>query len=113
MKRVACVLLAIATAMGCSGSSVEDRARAAAEQVRQSINDVDGPALEQKLDPQLVREIQQRLQQRKEYMGDVTGEFDSVTLNALQAFQRSVGLPDDGFVDQRTLAALREPPPGS
>jgi len=103
------VLLALATA-ACSGPSVEDRTRAAAEEVRQSISDVDGPALEQKVEPQLVKEIQQLLQERKEYFGEINGEFDAVTLNALQAFQRSAGLRDDGFVNERTLAALRARP---
>jgi peptidoglycan hydrolase-like protein with peptidoglycan-binding domain len=42
-----------------------------------------------------------------EYLGEVNGKLDSVTVNAIQAFQRSRGLRDDGLLDERTKRELR------
>jgi peptidoglycan hydrolase-like protein with peptidoglycan-binding domain len=101
------LLLSVAVAPACSRDSAADRAREAAEEIRQSIPNVDATALAQKAEAKTVREVQERLTQLKEYMGEINGDLDSVTVHAIQAFQRSAGLRDDGILDQETLDRLR------
>ena len=72
----------------CDTPSVEDRARAAAADIQASIQDYDGPALQQEVEEAVVREIQENLSKLKEYMDEVDGEIDPVLINAIQAFQR-------------------------
>jgi len=91
----------------CSGKGAADRAREAAEEVRRSIPNVDATAVAQKADPGTVKEVQAILRGLHEYMGEINGELDAVTVHSIQAFQRSAGLPDDGILDGRTLARLR------
>lgn len=91
----------------CNGQAANERARQAAEKIRESLADLDESALSQDVSPATVRRVQEWLRTVNEYQGAVTGELDSVTLNAIEAFQRSAGLRDDGFLDEATLAALR------
>jgi peptidoglycan hydrolase-like protein with peptidoglycan-binding domain len=51
--------------------------------------------------------VQQNLTTINEYKGEVNGKLDSVTVNAIQAFQRDAGLIDDGIIDQRTRSKLQ------
>ncbi len=102
---VACALSV--GALGCQGDT-EARAREAAEKIKASIPDVQARALAQKVSEEEVREAQQALQVVKEYMGEVNGELDAITVNAIQAFQRSRGLRDDGILDDRTKRELRK-----
>ena len=37
---------------------------------------------------------------------EANGKLDSVTINAIQAFQRSAGLKDDGIIDAHTREKL-------
>jgi murein L,D-transpeptidase YcbB/YkuD len=107
-------LLPVLILGGCSKEQAEQRARQAAEKMKESIPDVDGRALAQEVDPEVVREAQKALIVVKEYQGEANGELDSVTVNAIQAFQRSRGIRDDGILDDRTLRLLREAlPPGA
>lgn len=93
---------------GCSGPSVEERAREAAEQMRESLGpDVEELAAGQSVEPEVVKELQENLAAIHEYQGEISGKLDSVTVNAIQAFQRSVGLQDNGIVDARTRERLR------
>ncbi len=73
---------------GCSGPDVEARARAVAADIEASIQDYDTPALEQEIDPAIVKEVQTHLTALKQYMGEINGEIDPVLINAIQAFQR-------------------------
>ncbi len=68
--------------------------------------DVEAIALEQKADPATVTEVQRNLTAISEYQGEITGKLDSVTVNAIQAFQRSAGLQDNGIIDATTRAKL-------
>lgn len=95
----------------CGGQNMESRARAAGDDVARSIRGSDDNALAQQADSTLVREVQAKLRDLDEYLGPLDGQLDPVTLNALQSFQRSQGLPDDGMLDATTLARLRTAAP--
>jgi len=103
-------LLAVAallTAAGCSQEDAERRAREAADKVMESIPDVHARAAEQDAAPEDVRLAQRALTAVHEYQGEIHGELDRVTINAIQAFQRTHGLRDDGILAGRTMALLR------
>jgi peptidoglycan hydrolase-like protein with peptidoglycan-binding domain len=51
--------------------------------------------------------VQENLTAIHEYQGEISGKFDSVTVNAIQAFQRASGLEDNGIVDARTRERLQ------
>lgn len=107
MRRPAIMLLfAVLGVCGCS-TDTEARARQAAEKIKQSIPDVEAKALAQPVTAEQVKEAQQALQISKEYLGELDGKLDSVTVNAIEAFQRSRGLRDDGLLDERTNRELR------
>lgn len=97
-----------ALSAGCSRSSVEERARETAEKIQRSIVDVEAVALQQKADPAVISEVQRNLTAVNEYQGEVNGQLDSVTVNAIQAFQRSAGLKDDGIITETTREKLAE-----
>ena len=99
-------LLTSLAAAGCSHKTVEERARETAEKMQKSMVDVEGIALEQKADPAVVSEVQRNLTTIKEYQGEIDGKIDSVTVNAIQSFQRSASLPDDGIITQATRQKL-------
>ena len=117
MPRVALPCLAAALALlcaaGCSKQSVEDRAREQAEKLQKEMADYDAAALEQKVDPAIVSDVQRQLTTIKEYQGEISGQIDGVTVNAVQAFQRAAGLHDDGLLTDETrtkLAAAAQAP---
>ncbi|HSQ01344.1 MAG TPA: peptidoglycan-binding domain-containing protein [Candidatus Dormibacteraeota bacterium] len=110
----AVVLLAAA----CSKQSVEERAREQAEKIQKGMVDVEGVAIEQKAPADVVSEVQRNLAAINEYQGEINGTIDSVTVNAIQAFQRSAGLKDDGIITDTTreklaAAAAKAPKPAS
>lgn len=100
-------LILAAFVAGCQGDT-EARARQAAEKIKESIPDVQGRALEQRATEEEVREAQRALRIVKEYLGEVNGTLDPVTVNAIQAFQRARGLRDDGILNERTKRELRK-----
>lgn len=53
-----------------------------------------------------VRDLQARLKSIAWYFGDVTGVYDSHTVEAVRGFQEKRGTPVTGKVDQRTLDRL-------
>jgi murein L,D-transpeptidase YcbB/YkuD len=99
---VASTLLAAA----CSKQSVEDRAREQAEKIAKGMVDVEAVALEQKAPAEVVSEVQRNLTAINEYQGEINGTIDSVTVNAIQSFQRTAGLKDDGIITDRTREKL-------
>jgi peptidoglycan hydrolase-like protein with peptidoglycan-binding domain len=70
--------------------------------------EVEATALAQPIDVEVVKEVQKNLTSIHEYQGEINGVLDSVTLNALEAFQRSVGKPDNGIIDEETRLKLAE-----
>ena len=97
----------------CSGGNREERERQAAKEINESIKDVEAIALEQKASPEVIKEAQQHLTALKEYQGEVNGKLDSVTINAIQAFQRSAGIEDDGILNEKTRLKLAQTAPVS
>jgi peptidoglycan hydrolase-like protein with peptidoglycan-binding domain len=104
-------LLSLLLAPGCESKTIEEREREAADAISRSIQDVDSVALAQQVDPAVVKEVQQHLTAVHEYQGEINGKLDAVTINALQAFERSQDLRDDGIIDgevrERLAAAAR------
>jgi len=107
--RVAAFLLAILFPLAaCTEKSEEERAREAAEEIDKSMPEVEATALAQTIDEDVVKEVQKHLTAIHEYQGEINGVLDSVTLNALEAFQRSIGEPDNGIVSEETRGKLAE-----
>jgi murein L,D-transpeptidase YcbB/YkuD len=94
------------TLPGCNNRSVEDRARDTLEKIQKSMVDVEAVALDQKAEPAVISEVQKNLTTINEYQGEIDGKLDSVTVNAIQAFQRSAGLKDDGIITDATRQKL-------
>jgi murein L,D-transpeptidase YcbB/YkuD len=91
---------------GCSRKSVEDRAREQAEKIQREMVDVEAVALDQKAPADVVSEVQRNLTAINEYQGEINGTLDSVTVNAIQSFQRTAGLKDDGLINDQTREKL-------
>ena len=108
MKLWIVVLLVLSAVglIGCDDAEVERRARDAAEKLQDSIPDVVGDALKQKVSEEEIKQAQQALSNLKEYMGEVNGRLDPVTIHSIQAFQRSQGMEDDGLLNFETQQAL-------
>ena len=53
-----------------------------------------------------VRKMQDKLKERGYYNGDVDGKFGPLTLAAVKAFQKAVGITVDGKPGNKTLTAL-------
>ena len=92
--------------VGCTKQSVEDRAREQAEKIQRSMVDVEAVALEQQAPADVVSEVQRNLTAINEYQGEINGTLDSVTINAIQSFQRTAGLKDNGIITPKTREKL-------
>ena len=102
----AAVIIAALSILGCKDS--QTRAREAEEKIRAQLKDPMEAALAQKLPADEVKEAQDHLRTLKEYLGESNGVLDSVTVNAIQAFQDSHGLSPTGMLTEQTLDKLRE-----
>jgi len=98
--------LGLVLAVGCGKQSVEERARETAEKIQKEMGDRDADALAQQVDPAVVSEVQRQLTAINEYQGEIDGKIDSVTINAIQAFQRTAGLKDNGLLTPETRRKL-------
>jgi peptidoglycan hydrolase-like protein with peptidoglycan-binding domain len=107
--RAAAIRLAAAATLSsaCHGPDAES-GRAAAEAMQRSFVDIDGPALAQPVDAKTVADVQRQLAVLNEYQGAVDGQIDAVLVNAIQAFQRTAGLKDDGLLTTETLRRLAQ-----
>src|SRR5262245_17613284 len=104
--RVCFALIAAVVLVACSKQSVEDRAREQAEKIQKGMVDVEAVALDHKTTPDIVSEVQRNLTAINEYQGEINGTLDSVTINAIQSFQRTAGLKDDGIITDKTREKL-------
>ncbi len=104
--RLALACLALASVAACKSKSAEERGREAAEKMNAAMPDVEAIALAQNIDTGVCKEVQANLIVLNEYQGETNGTLDSVTVNAIQAFQRSAGLKDTGIVDDKTRTKL-------
>jgi len=110
MSRRIAVIIALLALAACKGKSAEMRAREQLEKMKESVPDTEAKALEQKATPDEVRVAQTGLKAADEYLGDVNGQLDAVTINAIEAFQRSHGMKDNGILDERTQRLLQAVP---
>ncbi|MFQ5667896.1 MAG: peptidoglycan-binding protein [Candidatus Binatia bacterium] len=102
------VILAALLVLGaCSSHGVEERARQAEKKIKASIPDVEGRALAQKTTPEQVKRAQAALTVANEYQGEINGQLDAVTVNAIEAFQRSRGIKADGILNEKTERSLQ------
>jgi len=104
-------MLLAGTALAMSACHVptpEERAKAAEESAKESLVAIDAQALEQKVDPEKVKEIQRQLTAIHEYKGEATGKLDQVTINAFEAFQRQNDIYPDGMFTDKTLRMLAD-----
>jgi len=106
--KAAIVVLTALVLTGCSRKSLEERAREQAEKVIGAMGVEQARALDQKVSPEAVTEAQQALTQVHEYMGEVNGKLDAVTVNAIESYQRTHGLKDDGLLNEKTESLLKD-----
>jgi peptidoglycan hydrolase-like protein with peptidoglycan-binding domain len=95
-------------AVGCSQRDAETRAREAAEKIKASIPNVEERALEQKVNADEVKAAQEQLSKLNEYQGEVNGKLDSVTVNAIEAFQREHDIEANGLLTDETRQLLQK-----
>ncbi len=108
MRTVVFLAVTLIALAGCSGKNAEKRGREALEKIKESIPDVEAKALAQKVTPEQVQRAQEQLLTLKEYLGEPNGKLDSVTVNSIEAFQRSRGIEADGILNEKTERLLRE-----
>jgi peptidoglycan hydrolase-like protein with peptidoglycan-binding domain len=101
----AAVILAMA---GCEATDPAKAGREAAERAKAAIRAIDADAQDQKIAPEVVKKVQEQLTAIKEYQGPIDGKLDPVTLNAFEAFQRTLGLTPDGMFTEKVLGKLAE-----
>jgi peptidoglycan hydrolase-like protein with peptidoglycan-binding domain len=105
--RTGCLVLLVAVSVpACNHQTTEERARETAEKMQKSLVDVEAIALDQTVDRAVVSEVQRNLTAINEYQGEIDGKLDSVTVNAIQAFQRTAGVKDDGIITDATRQKL-------
>jgi len=94
---------------GKTSKAMEQRMREIEKRVKESMPKTQQIALAQKADPAVIKRAQEQLRTLKEYLEDPpSGKIDMVTVNAIEAFQRSAGLKDNGLLDEETLRRLEE-----
>ena len=107
--RIAGVTLATCSVLaGCSSEDAASRARDAAAKIQAQIVDPQATALAQTAPPDKVKQAQKELTVVREYLGDIDGKLDSVTVNAIEAFQTEHGLDSNGLLTDNTMDALRD-----
>lgn len=108
MRTAAIILVTLTVLVGCSDRSAEKRGREALEKIKESMPDVESKALGQKVTPEQVQRAQEQLITLKEYLGEANGRLDAVTVNAIEAFQRSRGIEANGILNEKTERLLQE-----
>ena len=94
---------------GTTSKAMEQRMREIEKRVKDSMPKTQQIAMAQKPDAAVVRKVQDQLKILNEYLEpSPSGKIDMVTVNAIEAFQRRVGLKDDGLLNEQTLSKLEE-----
>ena len=102
---LAAVAIAV-IAIGCSTGDPEQRAREMAEKMKNSIQNIEQVAAQQKVTPEVVKKAQESLTKLYEYMGPISGDLDSVTINAIEDFQRQRDIVPNGLLTDKTTSEL-------
>ena len=95
-------LAKIATALGNSSSSSSSNSSSS----NSSSASASSSLLKQGTKSEAVRTLQQNLKTLGYYTGSVTGNFGSLTKEAVYSFQKANGLSADGVAGEKTLAAI-------
>ena len=94
---------------GTTSKAMEQRMREIEKKMKDSMPKTQQIALAQKPDAAIVKKTQADLKSVNEYLEDPpSGKIDMVTVNAIEAFQRRVGLKEDGLLTEETLKKLDE-----
>jgi peptidoglycan hydrolase-like protein with peptidoglycan-binding domain len=100
---------------GCSSGdsqatakAMEQRMREIEKKMKDSMPKTQQIAITQKVDAALITRAQEALTTLKEYMDKPSGKIDMVTVNAIQAFQRREGVPEDGLLTEELLKKIEE-----
>ena len=96
-------LAKIATALGNSSSSSSSSNSSSSNS---SSSSASSSLLKQGTKSEAVRTLQQNLKTLGYYTGSVTGNFGSLTKEAVYSFQKANGLSADGVAGEKTLAAI-------
>lgn len=99
-------LTSLVAVAACEVPTAEERAKAAEEIAKRSLQSIDHGAMSQKVDPEVVKKVQEQLTVLNQYMGPINGKLDQVTINAYEAFERNNDLQPDGMFDDDTLRLL-------
>ena len=108
MRPTLLIVAACCALAACTGKDAETRAREAEKKIKESIPDVVGVALAQKVSPEQIKQAQEELKALSEYLGETNGKLDAVTVSAIQAFQRTQSLKADGMLTDKTMRLLQE-----
>jgi peptidoglycan hydrolase-like protein with peptidoglycan-binding domain len=108
MRAAAIILVTLTVLAGCSDGGAEKRGREALEKIKESMPDIEAKALGQKVTPEQVQRAQEQLLALKEYLGEANGRLDAVTVNSIEAFQRSRGIEADGILNEKTQRLLQQ-----
>ena len=96
------------TEPGMTSKAMEERMRDIEKRMKDSLPKTQEIALKQNAAPEVVKKAQEQLTVLKEYLDPPSGKIDMVTVNAIQAFQRSEGLHEDGLLNEETVKRLDE-----
>jgi peptidoglycan hydrolase-like protein with peptidoglycan-binding domain len=94
---------------GTTSKAMEQRMREIEKKMKDSMPKTQQIALAQKPDAAIVKQAQSDLKALSEYLEDPpSGKIDMVTVNAIEAFQRRIGMKEDGLLTEETLKKLDE-----
>ena len=113
MRLLRGLALLAAAAIGLAACDSQDDSttsmRDTEKRIKDSLPKTQEIALAQNVEPALLAKVQAELKALNEYLDDPpSGKIDMVTVNAIEAFQRRVGVRDDGLLDSETLRRLED-----
>ena len=97
-----------------TGAAPEEKAAAAAPAPAEAAPAAEAPAKEEakeapalpKYKPSVIKAVQEALKAKNEFNGEITGELDDATVEAIKSFQKKNNLKDDGIPGPKTRIAL-------
>jgi peptidoglycan hydrolase-like protein with peptidoglycan-binding domain len=96
------LLVVSAVSLACSAAYAQDQQQHSQSDQTMSESQHSGTAMS----PQMIRQVQQKLNQEGFDAGSVDGVWGPETKEALKNFQKKQGLPETGNLDKETLSAL-------
>jgi len=102
----AAAMLLAAPAFAQDDNQASQSGQSAAQEQTQMNGSQGRSAKAMQKDPQMVRQIQQKLQDQGYEVGEIDGIWGPKTSNALKEFQRAQGMQADGKLSQSAVSAL-------